>query len=61
MGGLGSGGDGFAADPLEQGGAELTGLAADSGWVSGLELCGQAAGVEVVECLTRPRPCDAPR
>ena len=51
MGGLGSGGDGFAADPHEQGGAELTDLAAGSGWVGGLKLRGEAAGVDVVECL----------
>jgi hypothetical protein len=51
VGGLGSGGDGFAADPLEQGGAELTDLAADSGWVGGLELRCQGAGVDVVEWL----------
>src|SRR5215212_847766 len=49
VGGLGSGGDGFASDPLQQGGAELTDLAADCGWVGGLELCGQAVGVDVVE------------
>jgi glycerol-3-phosphate cytidylyltransferase len=47
----GSAGDGFAADALQQGSTELTDLAADSGWVGGLELRGQAAGVEVVECL----------
>ena len=52
MGGLGSGGDGFAADPLEQTGAELTDLAAGSRRVGGLELRGQAAGVDVVQCLT---------
>ena len=49
MGGLGSGGDGFAADPLEQGGAELTDLAAGSGWVGCLQQRSQGAGVDWVE------------
>ena len=48
---MGSGGDGFVADPLQQGGAELTDLTADSGWVGGLKLRGESAGVDVVECL----------
>jgi hypothetical protein len=48
---LGSGGDGFAAHTLQQGGAELTDLAADSGRVGGLELRGQAAGVDLIKCL----------
>jgi hypothetical protein len=37
---LGSAGDGFAADAFVQGGAELSDVAAESGWVGGLELRG---------------------
>jgi hypothetical protein len=51
VGGLGSGSDGFAAHTLQQGGTELTDLAADSGRVGGLELPGQAAGVDLIKCF----------
>jgi hypothetical protein len=55
VGGLGSGSSGFAADPRQQGGAELTDLAAGSGWVGGLELAGESAGCHSASS----RRCDA--